>query len=303
MPLMYYKSMSDALGRTPLVELSNINPNKKVHLLAKLEGLNAGGSASIKDRIAKSMIEDAEKSGKLKPGSIILEATSGNTGIALAWLGRKKGYQVTIVMPENMSPERQQLIRLFGAELILTPAAGGVKQSIDVSVELARKDSRYFLTDQFANPSNPRAHYDTTAPEIIADCPYPSIDALVCGIGTGGTITGLARRLKEKYPKIKIIGVEPPLNDPIQGLRCLETYIPPVLDLNLVDERAKVTSKQAIEATLWLLDKEGIFAGTSSGAAVYEAVTLAGQMESGCIAVIIPDGGWKYLSMDFWHKR
>ena len=302
MPLMYYKSIADAVGHTPLVELSNINPNKKVHILAKLEGLNAGGSASIKDRIARSMIEDAEKNGKLKPGNIILEATSGNTGIALAWLGKQKGYKVTIVMPENMSPERQQLIRLFGAELILTPAAGGVKHSIDVSYEMAKKDKRYYLPDQFANPSNPQAHYDTTGPEIIKDCPYPKIDSLVCGIGTGGTITGLARRLKEKYPGIKIIGVEPPLNDPIQGLRCLETYIPPVLDLKLVDERARVTSKQAIEATLWLLDKEGIFAGTSSGAAVYQAVKLAGQMENGCIAVIIPDGGWKYLSMDFWKR-
>ena len=299
---MYYKNIADTIGHTPLVELSNINPNRAVHILAKLEGLNAGGSASIKDRIAKSLIEDAEKRGQLAPGKIILEATSGNTGIALAWLGRQKGYKVTIVMPENMSVERQQLIKMFGAELILTPTKGGVNQSIEIMRDMAAGDSRYFLPDQFVNPANPQAHYDTTAPEIIADCPCPRIDVLVCGIGTGGTITGLSRRLKEKFLGIKVIGVEPPPNDAIQGLRCLETYVPPVLDLKLVDERARVTSREAIQGTLDLLDKEGIFAGTSSGAAAFEAVRIAGEMASGCVVVILPDGGWKYLSMDFWKR-
>jgi cysteine synthase B len=300
---MYYKNIGDSVGHTPLVELSNLSPNKKVHILAKLEGLNSGGSASIKDRVARFMIEEAEKTGRLTPDKIILEATSGNTGIALAWYGRLKGYKVTIAMPENMSAERQQLIRLFGADLILTKASGGVKASIDLSCEMAAKDKRYFLPDQFANPANPQVHFDTTGPEILRDCLYPGIDFLVCGIGTGGTITGLARRLKQNYPQLKVIGVEPPPDDVIQGLRCLESYVPPVMDLKILDERAKVTSAQANKTTLALLDHEGIFAGTSSGAAVYQAIKIAEQIDSGCIVVVLPDGGWKYLSMDFWKRK
>jgi len=300
---MYFSSTAVALGHTPLVELSRINPNRNIHLLAKLEGQNTGGSASIKDRIAKSMIEAAEKSGQLTPGKVILEATSGNTGIALAWLGHQKGYKVTIVMPENMSLERQKLIRIFGAELILTKAAHGVKGSIDFSYEMAAKNPCYFLPDQFANPANPLAHYETTGVEIINDFPYECIDALVCGIGTGGTITGLSRRLREHYPDIRVIGVEPPPNDAIQGLRCLENYVPPVLDLKMVDERATVTSRQATEFTLRLLDEEGIFAGMSSGAAIFQALKVAQEMNQGSIVVILPDGGWKYLSMDFWNRK
>jgi [CysO sulfur-carrier protein]-thiocarboxylate-dependent cysteine synthase len=297
---MYFRNAPDALGRTPLVELSHLSPSSKVHILAKLEGLSVGGSASIKDRIARSMIEAAEKGGKLGPGKRILEATSGNTGIALAWLGRQMGYGVTIVMPENMSIERQRLIRLFGADLILTPAAGGVKQSIDVTNEMAAGDSRYFLTDQFANPANPDAHYQTTAVEILAEFPYERIDCLVCGIGTGGTIMGVAHRLREKFPKLKVIGVEPPPNDVIQGLRCLENYVPPVLDLKQVDERTKVGTEQANDTVLSLLHKEGIFAGQSSGAATYRAMLVAREIGQGNIVTILPDGGWKYLSMDFW---
>jgi [CysO sulfur-carrier protein]-thiocarboxylate-dependent cysteine synthase len=299
---MYYRDVVEALGHTPLVELSRINPNSKVRILAKMEGQNTGGSASIKDRIALVMIETAEKEGKLAPGKVILEATSGNTGIALAWLGHLKGYGVTIVMPENMSQERQRLIRLFGAELILTKAAIGVKGSIDLSNEMAAKDSRYFLTDQFANPANPLTHYLTTGPEILQDFPYETIDYLVCGIGTGGTLTGLARSLKEKHPRMKVIGVEPPPDDAIQGLRCLESYVPPVLDLKLITKRAKVTSCQACETSVALLETEGIFAGQSSGAVVYECLKLAQEISQGNIVTILPDGGWKYLSMDFWGK-
>lgn len=291
-----------ALGHTPMVEISSrLNPNQGVHLLAKLEGQNTGGSASVKDRIARSMIETAEREGRLTPGKIILEATSGNTGIALAWLGHLRGYRVSIVMPENMSQERQRLIRLFGAELILTKAEHKVKGATDLACDMAARDSRYFLTDQFANPSNPQAHYQTTGVEILDDFPYERIDFFVCGIGTGGTITGVARRLKERFPGVKVIGVEPPPEDAIQGLRCLENYVPPVLDLKLLDERVMVTSEQANKATLTLLDKEGIFAGQSSGAAIYAALKLARQIEHGNIVVILPDGGWKYLSMDFWN--
>jgi len=300
---MYYKNTIDALGYTPLVELSQLSPKNEVHILAKLEGQNIGGSASIKDRIARYIIEKAEQEGKLSQGKIIIEATSGNTGIALAWLGRLKGYKVVIVMPDNMSLERRRLIRLFGAELILTEGALGVNHSIEVASEMAAKDSRYFMADQFANPANPLAHYETTGKEILDDFPYDCIDALVVGIGTGGTIVGVTRRLKEKFPKIKVFGVEPPPNDAIQGLRCLEAYVPPVLDLSLINERAVVTSRQAEEGTILLLKKEGIFAGLSSGAAVYESIKVARQMDKGNIVVILADGGWKYLSMDFWDKQ
>jgi len=246
---MYFKNAIEALGHTPLVELTQMSPNYKVHFLAKLEGQNLGGSASIKDRIAKYMIERAEQSGELTRGKTIIEATSGNTGIALAWLGHKKGYNVTIVMPDDMSLERQQLIKIFGAELILTKGAYGVEGAIDTAQELTAKDKKYFMPDQFSNPANPLAHYETTGAEIIDDFPYERIDVLVAGIGTGGTIVGVTRRLREKYPNIKSIGVEPPPGDTIQGLKCLEDFIPPVLDLSFVTERVAVTSQQAAQAT------------------------------------------------------
>ena len=297
---MYFKNPIDAIGHTPLVEMTQISPNKKVNILAKLEGQNLGGSASIKDRIAKYMIEKAEQSGELTKDKIIIEPTSGNTGIALAWLGHQKGYRVTIVMPDNMSLERQQLLKIYKAELILTPGAYGVKGAIDTAQELAAKDKRYFMPNQFSNPANPLAHYETTGPEIIDDFPYDRIDVLIAGIGTGGTIVGVTRRLKEKYPNIKVLGVEPPPGDSIQGLRCLGEYIPPVLDLSLITERTTVTSQQATEATRNLLEKEGIFAGLSSGAVVHQAIKVASEMDEGSIVAMLADGGWKYLSMDFW---
>ena len=207
---MYFKDGLEALGHTHLVELSVLSPNPKVHILAKLEGQNLGGSASTKDRIAMSMIEQAEKDGTLTRDKTIIEATSGNTGIALAWLGHKKGYKVTIVMPDCMSRERQQLIRLFGAELILTEGSKGVQESINTALKMEADDDRYFLPNQFSNPANPLAHYHTTAVEILEDLPYDRIDYLIAGIGTGGTIMGVSRRLKETYPSVKAIGVEPP---------------------------------------------------------------------------------------------
>ncbi len=299
---MYFKNQIDAIGHTPLVEIAQMGPNKKVRILAKLEGQNLGGSASIKDRIAKYMIEKAEQSGELTKDKIIIEATSGNTGIALAWLGYQKGYKVTIVMPDNMSLERQQLLKIYKAELILTDGAYGVKGAVDTANELAAKDKGYFMPDQFSNPANPLAHYETTGAEIIEDFPHDRIDVLIAGIGTGGTIVGVTRRLKEKYPNIKVVGVEPPPGDNIQGLKCLEEYMPPVLDLSLITERATVTSQQAAEATRQLLEKGGIFAGLSSGAVVHQAIKLAQEMDEGNIVAVLADGGWKYLSMDFWTK-
>ena len=300
---MYFKNVIEAIGHTPLVEMAQMSPNKKVKILAKLEGQNVGGSASIKDRVAKYMLEEAERRGELTRDRTIIEATSGNTGIALAWLGYKKGYKVTIVMPDNMSLERQQLLRIFGAELILTKGVQGMNAAIDTVKKLAAQDKRYYMPDQFSNPANPLAHYQTTGVEIIKDFPYDRIDVLIAGIGTGGTIVGIARRLREKYPNIKVIGVEPAPDDSIQGLRCAGGgYIPPILDLSLITERAVVTSQQAAIVTRQLLDKEGIFAGLSSGAVVHQAIKVAQEMDGGNIVVVLADGGWKYLSLDFWNK-
>jgi len=301
---MYFKKAIEAIGHTPLVELAQMSPNRKVRILAKLEGQNLGGSASIKDRIAKYMLEKAEQSGELTRDKIIIEATSGNTGIALAWLGYHKGYRVTIVMPDNMSLERQQLLKIYNAELILTKGAYGVQGAIDTAQELVARDKRYFMPDQFSNPANPLAHYETTGAEIIDDFPYDQIDVLIAGIGTGGTIVGVSRRLKERHPDIRVTGVEPPPDDIIQGLKCIgDGYLPPILDLSLVTERATVTSQQAAIATRQLLEREGIFAGLSSGAVVHQAIKVANEMDEGNIVVVLADGGWKYLSMDFWTKQ
>jgi len=299
---MYFKNIVDALGHTPLIELNQTSPIKKVKILVKLEGQNPGGSASIKDRVAKYMIEKAEQSGELTKDKTIIEATSGNTGIALAWLGRQKGYKVTIVMPDSMSQERRQLLRINGAELILTKGALGMWAAINKAREMAAQDKKYFIPDQFSNPANPLAHYETTAVEIMNDFPYDRIDVLVAGIGTGGTMIGVGQRLREKYPGIKVIGIEPPPGDEIQGLKCLGEALPPFWDPDLIAEKTRVTSQQAAEATRQLLDKEGIFAGLSSGAVAYQAVKAAAEMSEGNIVAILADAGWKYLSLDIWNK-
>jgi len=266
-----------------------------------MEGQSVGGSGSIKDRIARYLIEAAEASGKLNREKTIIEATSGNTGIALAWLGQRKGYRVTIVMPDNMSLERRQLLRIFGAELVLTDGALGMRAAIDKARELVAKDSKYFMPDQFSNPANPLAHYETTGAEILEDFPYDKIDVFVCGIGTGGSICGISRRLRERYPAIRVVGVEPYPGDSIQGLKCMdESEVPAVLDLSLITERVNVSSREAAAATRRLLDREGIFAGLSSGAALCRAVEIASEMAGGNVVVVLPDGGWKYLSLDFW---
>jgi cysteine synthase len=297
---MYFKNIIDALGHTPLVELGRMTPNRRVRILAKLEGQNPGGSASMKDRVAKYMIEQAERSGELTRDKIILEATSGNTGIALAWLGRQKGYRVTIVMPDSMSQERRQLLKIFGAELILTDGAFGMPKAIATAREMAARDKKYFMPDQFSNPANPLAHYETTAVEILNDFPYDKIDALVCGLGTGGTLMGVARRLRERYPDIRVIGLEPPVGDSIQGLKCLGEELPPFWDPSLLSEKTNITSRQAAETTRELLEKEGIFAGLSSGAVACQALETAAGMDEGNIVAILADAGWKYLSVEPW---
>jgi len=300
---MYFKNVIEAIGHTPLVELAQLSPNKKVKILGKLEGQNPGGSASIKDRVAKYMLLKAEQSGKLTKDKTIIEATSGNTGLGLAWLGHKLGYKVTIVMPDDISREKQQLFRIYNAELILTKAEYGTKGTVDKARELAAQDSKYYMPDQFSNPANPLAHYETTGVEIINDFPYGKIDVLIAGIGTGGTIVGISRRLKEKYPDIRVISVRPPSGDAIYGLLSAgEDFMPPILDLSLITERITVTSQQAAVATGQLLDEEGVFAGLSSGAVVHQAIKVASKMDEGNIVVVLADGGWKYLSHNFWTK-
>lgn len=300
---MYFKNVIEAIGHTPLVELAQLSPNKKVKILGKLEGQNPGGSASIKDRVAKYMLLKAEQSGKLTKDKTIIEATSGNTGLGLAWLGHKMGYKVTIVMPDDISREKQQLFQIYNAELILTKAKYGTKGTVDKARELVAQDGKYYLPDQFSNPANPLAHYETTAVEIINDFPYGKIDVLIAGIGTGGTIVGISRRLKEKYPDIRVISVRPPSGDAIYGLLSAgEDFMPPILDLSLITERITVTSQQAAVATGQLLDEEGVFAGLSSGAVVHQAIKVASKMDEGNIVVVLADGGWKYLSHNFWTK-
>jgi cysteine synthase len=299
---MYFKNIVDAVGHTPLIELNRMSPSKKVKILVKLEGQNPGGSASIKDRVAKYMIEKAEQSGVLTKDKTIIEATSGNTGIALAWLGRQKGYKVTIVMPDSMSLERRQLLKINGAELILTKGALGMGAAIAKATEMAAKDKRYFMPDQFSNPANPLAHYETTAVEIMNDFPYDRIDVLIAGIGTGGTLIGIAQRLKEKYPNIKVIGVEPPPGDEIQGLKCLGEALPPFWDKSLITEKTNVSSKRAAEAASQMLKQEGIFTGLSSGATTYQAIKTAEEIGEGNIVAVLADAGWKYLSLDIWNK-
>jgi len=302
---MYFKGAIEAIGHTPLVEISRVSPSERVRILAKLEGQNPGGSASTKDRVAKHMLEKAIQSGELTKDKTIIEATSGNTGIALAWLGNTLGYKVSIVMPDNVSLERRRLIEIFGAELVLTEGSHGMKGAIDMAYEMAAQDKKYYMPDQFTNPANPQVHYGVTAAEILNDFPYHKIDVLIAGIGTGGTIVGVGRRLSEKYPDIKVIGVEPPFGDSIQGLKCIDELEapPPFMDLSLIDERATVTSQQAAVAARKLLKSEGIFAGLSSGAVVHQAVKAAHELGEGNIVAVLADGGWKYLSLDFWTEK
>ncbi len=300
---MYHKSILDTIGNTPLVELAHMSPNPAVRLFAKLEGQNPTGS--VKDRIVKYMLEAAESSGRLTRDRIILEPTSGNTGIAMAMIGRLKGYRVKVVMPENVSEERRLLLHTYGAEIILSDARRGTNGSIQVAQEMARGDESYFVPNQYENPANPRAHYETTAVEVLRD--VPDLDVFIAGLGTGGTLTGVGRRLKEHAKAIKreirVVAAAPHPDDFIQGLRSLEDgYIPPVLDQSVLDGRRLVRSKDAFDVTRQLTEREGIFAGISSGAVLACAQKVASQMRSGSIVCLLADGGWKYLSTELWTK-
>ncbi len=295
---MIFSNIVEAIGHTPLVELRNITPNPRVRILAKLEGQNPTGS--VKDRIALEMIEAGERQGVLKPGMTILEPSSGNTGIALAVIGRLKGYSVKIVMPDNVSVERRQLLELFGAEIEFSDGRRGSNGAIDRAWELVRT-GEFYMPYQYGNEANPNAHYRTTGPEIIDD--VPEVDVFVAGLGTGGTLMGVGRRLKEHNPKIRVVAVEPEQGDLVQGLRSLEDgFIPPILDLDFLDGKIICDSANALRAERLLALREGIFGGISSGAVIYGALRVAERVESGTIVALLADGGWKYLSTGLWAK-
>ncbi|HLZ07412.1 MAG TPA: cysteine synthase family protein [Chloroflexota bacterium] len=295
---MIYSDILATIGRTPLVNLARISPKPSVRILAKLEGANPSGS--LKDRIALAMIENAEAHGQLKPGQTILEPSSGNTGISLALVGRLKGYPVRIVMPDNASVERKQLLELFGAEVVFSDGKYGSNGSIELANELAR-DTSLYMPYQYGNQANPEAHYKTTGQEIVDDT--PDVDVFVAGLGTGGTLMGVGHRLKAHDSRIRIIAVEPEQGDLVQGLRSLEDgFIPPILDLDLLDGKIMCDSSAALRGERLLALSEGIFGGISSGAVIYGAIRAAERMESGTVVALLADGGWKYLSTGLWTK-
>jgi len=287
----------DMIGNTPMVDVSNLSPNPRVRIYGKLEGQNPFGS--VKDRIAKSMIEEAEKDGRLSPGQTIMEPSSGNTGIALAAIAQMKGYPITILMPSSVSVERRQMLEVFGAKIVLTPGEEGSNGAVRRAQELAAAHPEYCFLYQYGNDANPRAHYEGTGPEIWRD--LPEITHFVAGLGTSGTLMGTGRYLKEQNPEIKVIAIEPPLGERVEGLRNLEDgYIPPLFEqwngYELLDRKRVVRPRESIEWTRRLVSECGVFAGISAGAAMAGAAKVAEQIEEGVIAFIVCDNGWKYLS-------
>lgn len=288
-----FADILDAIGHTPLVEIPRMSPHPRVRIFAKLEMVNPTGS--VKDRAAKYLIEDLEDRGLLHEDSIILEPTSGNTGIALAMIGRRKGYRVALVMPDNVTNERRQMAALFGAEVIDSPGALGSNGAIALAKHLVAKDARFVMPYQYGNQANPLAHYETTGPEILADC--PEIDVFVAGLGTGGTLMGVSRYLRERKPGVRVVAAEPLSGELVQGLRSLdEGFIPEILDPAAIDAKYLVSNRDALTALRELVFREGIFGGPSCGAVLVAAAREASRMSSGTIVALLPDGGWKYLS-------
>src|SRR5450432_4764983 len=292
-----YESILGLIGDTPLVGLHALSPNPGVKIWAKLEGQNPGGSS--KDRIALKMIDMAEADGVLHAGDTILEPSSGNTGIGLALVAKLRGDHLRIVMPENVSIERRQLLEIFGAEVTPSPGEEGSNGAIRMAEKIAADQPEYVLLFQYGNPANPLAHYEGTGPEIWRDC--PEVDVFVAGLGTSGTLMGVGRYLKEHKPEVKVVAVEPPAGELVQGLRNLDDgFVPPIFDPAILDRKFIVRPRESIEFTRRLLDECGVFAGISSGAAVAGAVKMAAQMDAGTIVTLLPDGGWKYLSSGAW---
>ncbi len=290
------ESLLSLVGDTPLVELSRF-VSGPVRVYAKLEGQNPTGS--IKDRVAKAMIEAAEASGELEPGRHLLEPTSGNTGISLALVAKLKGYPLTCVMPENATEERRRLLRLYGAEIVDSPGEQGSNGAVRLALELAEREPSYFMPFQYANEANPRAHYEGTGAEIAQA--LDRVDVLVAGLGTGGTLMGAGERLRERFPDVVVAAAEPLPGDPVMGLRSLaDGYVPPILDVAKLDRKVLVSNEESVTALRELLDAEGIFGGVSAGAVVHVARRLAAELDEGVVVCILADGGWKYLSADFW---
>jgi cysteine synthase len=292
-----FDSLVDALGDTPLVGLPRLSPSPDVRLWAKLEDRNPTGS--IKDRAALWMVHTAEKDGRLQPGSTILEPTSGNTGISLAMVAKLRGYQVICVMPENTSVERRQLLEMYGAEIVYSPAAGGSNQAVAVAKEMAAEHPDWVMLYQYGNPANAAAHYETTGPEILRD--LPSITHFVAGLGTTGTLMGCGRFLRERVPGIQVVAAEPRYGELVYGLRNIdEGFVPELYDASVLSTRFSVGPRDALRRTRELVEREGIFAGISTGAILHAALAMADKAvaagERADIAFIVCDGGWKYLS-------
>jgi cysteine synthase B len=290
-------SLLDLVGSTPLVELPRLSPKPSVRLYAKLEGQNPTGS--IKDRVAKAMIDAAEASGELEPGRRLLEPTSGNTGISLALVAKLHGYPLTCVLPASVTEERRRLLRLYGAEIVESPAEEGSNGAVRLALELAERDPGWFMPFQYANEANPRAHYEGTGAEIAADLAH--VDLLVAGLGTGGTLMGAGERLRESFPDVVVAAAEPLPGDEVMGLRSLaDGYVPPVLDVSKLDRKLLVSNEESVAGLRLLLEREGVFGGVSSGAVVHVARRLADELDEGVVVCVLPDGGWKYLSAGFW---
>jgi cysteine synthase B len=294
-----YGDILESIGNTPLVELKRLSPKPGVRIWAKLESYNPTGS--VKDRVAKAMIEDAEERGAIAPGQTILEPTSGNTGISLAMICRRKGYPLKVVMPDNVTEERTQLLHMYGAEIVYSPGEQGSNGAVAMALEMAEADSSYYMPYQYGNEANPRAHYEGTAVEILDE--LDEVSAFVAGLGTGGTLMGNARRLKEANPETKIIAAEPLQGELVQGLRSLDDgFIPPIIDLSLLDRKIFVSNRDAVVWTKKLLDEEGLFVGVSTGAVAAIAVRIANELDEGNVVFVSPDDGWKYLSSGVYTK-
>src|SRR5690349_6592735 len=294
-----YGDIVQAIGNTPLVELKRLSPKPGVRIYAKLESYNPTGS--VKDRVARSMIEDAESRGAIQPGQTILEPTSGNTGISLAMICSRKGYPLKVVMPDNVTAERTQLLRMYGADIVYSPGEQGSNGAVAMALELAESDSSYYMPYQYGNEANPLAHYNGTAVEILEE--LDEVSAFVGGLGTGGTLMGNARRLKEENSETKIVAAEPLQGELVQGLRSLEDgYIPPIIDISLLDRKIFVSNRDAVIWTRRLLEEEGVFVGVSSGAIASIAVRVAGELDEGNVVFVAPDDGWKYLSSGVYTK-
>jgi [CysO sulfur-carrier protein]-thiocarboxylate-dependent cysteine synthase len=293
-------SLLETVGSTPLVELPRLAPHDGVRLYAKLEGANPTGS--IKDRVAKAMVEAAEAAGELEPGRELLEPTSGNTGISLAMVAKLRGYPLTCVMPENATSERVRLLELYGAEVVFSPASEGSNGAVRMALRLAAAEPRYYMLNQYANAANVRAHYEGTGAEIAEALPHA--DVLVAGLGTGGTLMGAGERLREAFPGVVVAAAEPFQGDLVYGLRSLaEGYVPPILDVSRLDRKILVTNEESVAGVRLLLEREALFAGVSSGAVVHVARQLAAELDEGVVVTVLADGGWKYLSADFWNRR